>query len=360
MDEIGGEPVIEAPQLTTNVDGFFEFWLGDSTEKAGYDSATKFKLTWERIGIESGMIDYIDIFPITLPVDVSDDNPERNKSVSNLLAKGWEQHRTSDNHIVHGINEVNLAIDTTKRNKLVSNSLAILWQKHRLFSFNTGTIPPSADEGLAEWEQEDSDQYGAHGLRPVELEGQYRSSMMFNKLLCNAYANKWDEHVNFDFLQHSIPTSGTNEVTPHGLLPTNLADLPDNPTNKEMHEYNTYNRLVSNRLMKEMLESLAAKPATFVKTIKKEDWKGSFYETNVYQQKIFHGLESQFVTVFLFHQQERFDDDGNVEMGRAVFHPEDIYIIDDNNIEISVTKLEDVDIMILAHTEKLNVTDYQG
>lgn len=352
VDEIGGEAISTTPQLKTNIDGFFEFWIGDSSEKLGYPSSQKFKLTWERIGIEEGMIDYIDIFPITLPVDVSDDNTERNKSVSNLLAKGWENHRLSTEHIIHGINEVNLAIDTPKRNKLVSNSLGILWQNHRLFSFNTETTSPSSDEAKAQWEDENnSDLYGAHGLRSVQLLGDKKSNIVFNKLVNNAICTKWNDHVDYDF------SVSSDAKAAHGLLPVNTADLSENPTEEEMQEYRTYNKLVSNSLIKNVLKNLQKKPSTFIKKIKKSDWKPSLYEAGVYSFKIFHGLKTEYLVVSLFHAQDRINADGKVEKSKAIFSAEDIYILNKDEIEISVTELSDVELLIIANTSELETED---
>lgn len=163
FNEIGGEPVGTAPQLKSNSEGFFEFWIGDSSEKNGYSTTQKFKIMWERIGIESGMIDYVDIFPVTLPVDETDSDKEKNKCVSNLLAKNWQNHVTNESHIIHGIDEVNLDLDLPIRNKLISNTLGIRWQDHRRYSFNKNVVipPNAADEELALWENPDNfEKYG--------------------------------------------------------------------------------------------------------------------------------------------------------------------------------------------------------
>lgn len=172
--------------------------------------------------------------------------------------------------------------------------------------------------------------------------------------MCNAYANKWDEHVNFDFSIHSIPTSGTNEPSPHGLLPVNLADLPENPTEDEEREFNAYSRLVSNRFMKDMLKILALKPTSYTRKIKKTEWKPSLYETNVYSYKIDHGLGTEYIGVSMFHEQERFNNDGVPEKSKAIFSGEDIYILDENTIEINVTQLVDVEVLIFAHTGRID------
>jgi len=90
--EFGSDGTDDAPQIITNKAGYFEFWLGDDTELDGYPIGQKFKITWRREGIASGSIDWIDIFPGFAPVDETDDNPMKNKLVSNLLAMGWQMH----------------------------------------------------------------------------------------------------------------------------------------------------------------------------------------------------------------------------------------------------------------------------
>lgn len=63
LQEAGGSSTDIAPQCTTNSEGYFEFWIGDVNEIAGYATPQKFKLKWEKIGITSGQIDFIDILP---------------------------------------------------------------------------------------------------------------------------------------------------------------------------------------------------------------------------------------------------------------------------------------------------------
>jgi len=63
LQEAGGTYTDTAPQLTTNSEGYFEFWIGDVNEVAGYATPQKFKLSWEKIGVATGLIDFIDILP---------------------------------------------------------------------------------------------------------------------------------------------------------------------------------------------------------------------------------------------------------------------------------------------------------
>jgi len=79
------------PQLTTDVNGYFEFWIADITELHGYASGVKFDIAWELEGtITAGSITSVDIFSAPKEVDITDTNTTLNKMVNNLLAKGWE------------------------------------------------------------------------------------------------------------------------------------------------------------------------------------------------------------------------------------------------------------------------------
>lgn len=50
------------PQTTSDVNGFFEFWIADNTETNGYASNIKFKIAWDLAGvITAGYIDNVDI-----------------------------------------------------------------------------------------------------------------------------------------------------------------------------------------------------------------------------------------------------------------------------------------------------------
>jgi hypothetical protein len=63
LQEAGGTFTDVEPQLVTNSEGYFEFWIGDVNEVAGYATPQKFKLSWEKIGVATGIIDFIDILP---------------------------------------------------------------------------------------------------------------------------------------------------------------------------------------------------------------------------------------------------------------------------------------------------------
>jgi hypothetical protein len=87
--ESGGTASNTVPQLTTDADGFFEFWIADSTDTHGY-SGQKFKITWEKAGvINSGYVDYVEMVLSPVEVDETDTDTTKNKMVSNNLARSW-------------------------------------------------------------------------------------------------------------------------------------------------------------------------------------------------------------------------------------------------------------------------------
>jgi len=353
-DEISGEAVSSLPQLKTNTEGFFEFWIGDLSEINGYNSTQKFKLYWERIGIASGMIDYLDVFPPTIPVDETDNSPDKNKSVSNKLAKGWEEHRIDLNHIIHGIREYNFKEDDLKLNKLGSNRFFNLWNEHRLMNFNLMSVSPSSYESRAEWEDENSDIYGAHGLQSINVSGGNSSDTIFNKLMNNSLGNKWDSHTNFSFKLHTESTSGFIN-TPHDLYPVDFGTLSYPTTSssiEEINEYDKYNKLVSNRLIKNILDNISIRPMSFNKTIYKEQWAPSLYNEGFYTS-IIHGLNTETINISCFKIGKRKLEDGRMIDAKILFTPADVYIVSQNEITIYVNEITDVYVIITGQNDKL-------
>ena len=127
--ESGSDIIQIPPQLTTNADGYYEFWMGDTSEDFGYSSFQKFKIAWEKPGIAEGYNDYISILPLAIPVDTEGTSEERDKSISNNLGRLWEEHRTTEDPTnVHGIGPVDLNSTNTEINKLVSDAYAKEWE----------------------------------------------------------------------------------------------------------------------------------------------------------------------------------------------------------------------------------------
>lgn len=350
--EIAGDPISKAPQCKTNSMGYFEFWIADESDVngLGYPSTQKFKLVGDRVGIATWMIDYVDIFPIIMPVDPESDDPTKNKAISNAMAKKWNSllKMSGNEDFLASLAPGDLTIPSTDRNKLASNDLMRLWQDHRKFNFNSNIVLDEkyADEDLMPWENKDKypDLYGAHGLLPVEVTGLHRSDNVFNRIVSNALANKWDEHVNYSFEEHNIAEEGFNEPTAHGLHrvnfsvpPFNLED-PNAPADL-IQEYDRYNKLVSNRLIREMMHDTDIKASVTVRHIRKEDWQPSMFEDNIFYYTFAHNLNTKFVGVEMFKKVERIDPTtGKIEVTDAIFSPEDIFLISEDIVEIHASK----------------------
>jgi hypothetical protein len=138
-DEVGGTMIDTEPQVTTNANGFFQFWIADNTEQNGYDISQKFKIKWAKAGVASGYIDWVDVFPKiqqAVAVDETDQTSVfKDKLVSNRLAYQWEEHRgwtyVDGWSNLHGLAPVNLTEqDTTDKNKLISNGNGYKWETH--------------------------------------------------------------------------------------------------------------------------------------------------------------------------------------------------------------------------------------
>ena len=216
QSEYGGSIVPTIPQFSTTPEGYFEFWV-DTSDYAG---DTKFKIAWEKTGISTGFIDFVDVF-YTMAVDETDVDILKNKTLSNFLAYKWEEHRLHNDIIddvtsVHNIHSVDESDTDSDKNKLISNNLAKIWDDHL------------TDPAVS----------GAHGLEPVD---ENNINADYNKLLSNSIAKRWEDHVTVDstvidgsraFINPVggiTPTSGTHlttkdyvdtEITSAGLVYT--------------------------------------------------------------------------------------------------------------------------------------------
>lgn len=147
--------------LTTNSDGYFEFWVGDEWEAAGgYTSTQRFKLTWYRAGISRGTIENIDIYPPLYQVDETlggqiptEEAERRNKVISNQFAYRWEQHLnkevpyTPSAGAPHNIQPVIVCSADTEYNKVVSNELL---NKIYTLAVSASTVTVSLDASGAD------------------------------------------------------------------------------------------------------------------------------------------------------------------------------------------------------------------
>lgn len=241
LNEIGGSSKGNAPHLRTNAEGYFEFWIGDDNELNGYNTTQKFRIGWDKIGIVSGYIDYIDVFPSVIAVDITSSTEIVNKSVSNVLAKSWSDHVSDTSHIVHGIEENDPTSNDTFKNKLISNSQAKAWSTTQdIFNFNTGSTPTSAQ---------------AHGITKVNPAS---SDTLRNKLISNSDIKQLNDHLIETYIDN-----------PHGF---ELGDETSSDT--------TPNKLVSNELLKRIKGTTAY---TFNISILSSAWtlNGSVYEYTV-------------------------------------------------------------------------------
>ena len=126
---VGHVTTTSALNVQTNVDGFFQFWVGDEWElNGGYVSTQRFRLTWEKAGIANGEIDNMDIFPPLYTVNTTGtgtvtENARKNKLISNALGKAWNDHVASElpSASPHNIEPVERCVTDATFNKVVSN-----------------------------------------------------------------------------------------------------------------------------------------------------------------------------------------------------------------------------------------------
>jgi len=230
-DEIGGIATNTAPQTYTSRKGYFEFWIADTTEANGYFFDQKFKIGWKSPGVSAGYIDYIDVFSTSVAeVDVTSTDPLKNKAVSNLLAKGWEDHRFMKIGVggiteIHGIRPVNLDSYTgipenTQPNKLIKNVNGNNWESH------SNTIFNSIEDWIFNIESssfERVDVVGGpgkpHGIDVIDITD---TNTDRNKLISNSLGKRWWDHVtdpNVDDHHIYSHVDGTRDYTaPVGYL----------------------------------------------------------------------------------------------------------------------------------------------
>ena len=173
--EIGGSGTASTPQIVTSKKGYFEFWVGDTTETNGYPLSQKFKIAWFSAGVTAGYVDYVDVFSTSVAeVDETSDDDTKNKAVSNNQAKGWETHKNLVLYVdsvvtIHGMTAVDETDTNATKNKLISNSLGKKWDTH-------------ADAVIAD---------SPHGITTVDEDD---TNATKNKVVSNLLANNWKEH----------------------------------------------------------------------------------------------------------------------------------------------------------------------
>lgn len=192
-DEIGSAFSQKSPQTVTSRKGYFEFWVADENDPNGYPLSTKFKIEWVAPGVSKGFIDYVDVFSTSWePVNVNDVNEIKNKAVSNLLAKGWEDHKNSilplnNPHDLGPVNEFDVNGD---RNRVVSNYQSFIWDNHVKNSWDL-TL-----NGDGQYIADDVNPIERmHGIKPVD---ETVTGLDKNKLISNTLAKSWTDHIDED------------------------------------------------------------------------------------------------------------------------------------------------------------------
>lgn len=290
IDEFSGSPIYTAPQIKSLGNGYFEFWVPDINETYGYNPNQKFKITWNRENVEYGMIDYIDIFPTTLPVNEFDEDETRNKSVSNKLAYDWELHRLDSSHTVHGIEEGVLNHpESTEINKLVSDNWIDAWTRHKSYKAYNNDEP--------------------HGIKTFDLSNVPLSgSNTPDRVISFTQGQKWETHVEKDFSEE-----------PHGIEQIVLGD-----SDTEI------NKLVSNEIIRELYYE---RSKVYSESVTVADWSAI---TGGYQTMISHNLQVEYPSITVWNL-----------LDNTVINPTEITSMDENNIKI--TNNENIPIKVIIN-----------
>jgi len=220
FDEFGNANSIDSPslsgspQLSTLSNGYYEFWIGDTTEPHGYRNEQKFKIEWMRIGVAHGEIDYINVFPLgpqIEPLSITDcsyPSIDRNKLISNSLGCKWNTHVDSevimgngDFQSVHGLEFILLTELDTLKNKILSNHDGYQWETHRMSTVQN----PAPSGGLPPY---DGYPHGIEEVNPYDGSSSLRNKVVSNRDLYNIHNSISDLTVHVDtadtYLQSQI------------------------------------------------------------------------------------------------------------------------------------------------------------
>lgn len=257
-----------APQLVTTSNGFFEFWVADEEDSEfGYSRGTKFKLVWERDGVASGTVDYIDVFPLVEGVNEFDNSSTyKNKLISNALTNIFYTHTNHDvvfNGLpIHGLTNVDMTSNDETYNKLVNNFLAKGWQDHMSKNLEDVGITVNIEN--------------PHNLQPVNP---YVEEATFNKVLNNTIAKGWEDHRNYVFESTSLSGS------PSGVYAHDLWEVDPSSDDPK------YNKIVSNKTLYDVYERFSN--STFTQAITAWTDEGG----GVYSFNIIHNLNQDYPSV---------------------------------------------------------------
>lgn len=290
--EITSNVVNVAPQVLTNANGYFEFWIGDEEESLGYTRGTKFKIAWNRAGIASGIVDNVDVFQTMEGVNESDpDSVYKNKLISNALAYKFNSHSEhnvlDDGFPIHGLMMVDTTSNDNVYNRVISNRLGYQWESHKNYIF----------ESLSPSELENS----AHDLQPVNV---MSNDGIYNKLISNANGYEWENHKIYTFTSESESLSGTGA---HGLEPVNFQTIEE--------DHGVYKRIVSNKIIYDIYNSTLTYSITGGWT----DEGGGVYSYN-----IIHNMNCDFPSVTCWNINTR-----------KIYTPLEVESIDENTLKIT-------------------------
>lgn len=200
------------PQLSSLSNGYYEFWIGDSSEVYGYRNDQKFKIEWIREGVAHGEIDYVDIFPLgdqIEPMSTTDcisPSIVKNKLISDYYACKWDMHSDSDvidafgNFAsVHGLEFVNVEELDTLPNKIINNYYGWHWDHHRLSTVQSYHPSAGRPHGIEEVNVLD----GSNTIRNKVVSNQDMYNIHSRITNLNVYVNDQDA-----VLQAQIDTLG--------------------------------------------------------------------------------------------------------------------------------------------------------
>lgn len=189
---------------------------------------------------------------------------------------------------------------------------------------------------------------GAHGLRPINFEEDIDNNV-YNRLVSNNDANEWQKHIEFNF-----DTDIEENDTPHGLKPIDGyldgVHEPDLSTPEKIEEFNKFNKLLSNKIYYNIINQLKTKPSSKIFKILSSEWEPNSKD-KLYSFKVKHDLNTKVVCCTMYQEVERIGEDGFPIKTKAVVVPRNIFIIDENNIEIESVSPENTEVLILANTE---------
>jgi hypothetical protein len=196
-DEFTSVSASGSPQLKTQQNGYFEFWLPD-VSTVDYTTTQKFKVQWDKSGVENGFIDFINIYPQFNEVNELSSDTTKDKTISNNLAYEWEKHRVDDSYYLHGLEEVSLTdpIDTIS-NKLISNELAFNWNDHKDLRFFSETTSASPSGSTFIIGSSGVSPYFPHGIEPLDFSVDYSTNTAQywrrNKLISYQQGKAWND-----------------------------------------------------------------------------------------------------------------------------------------------------------------------